>query len=217
MKPTSLDQLRTAMKFSYWAWAAYWPAMGLMLLFAGMRDPVSLVFALLCLGSFAVLVASRSLSATASRNVREFLIERPFYLLAAVGIIALFGSSIPIVANLGLALFSGTFLASLVFVGIRMRAHVLATGTSVFRSRADQVFLLLAITFPAALLVFIDSIKATGVGNPAASVVAVNWLCFAYPPLMLLASRPFREPLVWSLRRKTAVAPKPVAAAEATD
>lgn len=195
------------MKFSLWAWAAYWPAMGLMLLFGGMRDPVSLAVVVVSLGAFVLLVRGGALRATASRTIREFLIERPLYLVAAVILFLAAGAAFPAMANIGLALFSGIFLASLLLVAWRLVAHVQAEGVGVFRSRADQLFILLAITVPGALLVFIDAWSA-GVGNPAPTVAAVNWLCLAYPPLLLLASKPFREPLQL---RKVKKLEKPVA------
>jgi len=195
MPATSLDRVRTAMKFSLWAWAAYWPAMGLMLLLGGMRDPVSLVVVLLSTGAFAMLALGGALQASSSRTIKEFLLERPFYLIAGLVLFVALGALIPAAANVGLALFSLTYLAGLVLLGVRIVAHVQATGLGVFRAKADQVCLMLLIMVPCAALVFIDSLGGSGVGNPAATVAAVNWLNLSYPALLLLASRPLREPL----------------------
>lgn len=208
---TSLDRARTALTFSLWAWAAYWPAMGLMLLLGGMRDPVSLVVVALSAGCFALFASMGALRATSSRSMREFLLERPFYLVAALLLFLTVGAAIPALANIGLGLFSGTFLASLGLLAWRLVAYVQESGLGVFRARADQALLLLAIAIPAAAMVFFDSLRLGGVGNGGASVAMVNWLCLAYPALLLLATRPLREPLRLA-RPKAARAPaEPVA------
>jgi hypothetical protein len=204
----ALDRARTAMKFSLWAWAAYWPAMGLMLFLGGMRDPVSVAVAAGALGAFALLAMGGALRATASRNVKEFLIERPFYLIAGLVLVVVGGSVLPGVANAGLAIFSGLWLASLVLVGLRAGAYVNATGLGVFGSKVDQVLVLLGIMVPCALLVFVDALKFMSVGNAAPTVALVNWLCLSYPILLLIASRPIREPLqLVGFRAKPAQAP----------
>lgn len=211
--PSTLDRTRTAMTFSLWAWAAYWPAMGLMLALGGMGDPVSLAVIGLSLGGFGLLAAGGALRATASRTMKEFLLERPIYLIAGVLAVLVVGSLVPAMANVGLALFSGTFLASLVLVGWRLVQHVNESGQGVFKARADQIFLVLLLVAPCALLVLIDALGGA-VGNPAMTVAGVNWICLAYPPLLLLASRPMREPL-GLLRRKarhTKVVPVPALA-----
>jgi hypothetical protein len=41
-------------------------------------------------------------------------------------------------------------------------------------------------------------------GSPAALVAVCTWMGLLYPGLVLVASRPFREPLAWPGRRKAA-------------
>ncbi|MFO1533688.1 MAG: hypothetical protein ABR562_08375 [Thermoplasmatota archaeon] len=176
----TLDRTRTAMKFSLWAWACYWPAMGVMLVLGGMRDPVSVAVVALSTLAFVVLIRSGALRATSSRTMKEFLVERPIYLVAALVVFLVLGATVPVFANLGLGLFSGIFLASLVLVGVRLAAYVDATREGVFRTRADQVFLLLLIVAPCTAIVFVDALGGSGVlGDNMQGIAAVNWIGLA--------------------------------------
>lgn len=214
MKPQPIDQVRTAMRFSLWTWAAYWPAMGLMLLLGGMRDPVSIAVVALSTAAFAALAAMGALRTTASRTIKEFLLERPFYLIAGAVVAVALGALVPTAAKFGLGVFAAVSVASLLLLGWRLVRYVDEQGVGVFRAKADQMFLLLLITVPAQLAVLYDAVVAGGLNNPAVTVAAVNWVGLAYPALLLLASRPLREPLQLVPRGKKSRAPdaKPVPA-----
>jgi len=209
MAPPHLLRVRTALKLSLWTWMAYWPAMGLMLLLGGMRDPVSVTVALASGAALVLLLRSGALDATASRNARELLLERPTYLLAAAVLVLLLGAALPGVAHLGLALFSVAYVASLVLLAVRVVAHANASGKSVFAAHADELLLVVAMSLPGALLVAYDALVPSGAGNPAASVAALNWIGLSYPLLALVASRGLREPL--RLRRSKPAAAQPAA------
>jgi hypothetical protein len=207
----SLERVRTSLKLSLWTWAVYWPAMGVMLGLGGMTDPASLVVAACATGGLVLLLASGALRATASRSVREFFIERPMYLLAAAVLFVIVGAALPVAARVGLFLFSGAYLASLLLFAFRVWEHARANG-GFYKSRLDQALIVTAIMLPGAIAVFLDSILAAGVGNPATTVAAINWLALLYPPLILLATRGVREPL--SFRRDAKIEPKPTPVAE---
>jgi hypothetical protein len=216
LQPAPIDQVRTAVRFSLWSWAAYWPAMGLMLLLGGMRDPISVAVVVLSLGSFAILATMGALRTTSSRTMKEFLLERPFYLIAGVILAIGLGALVPTAAKLGLGVFSAVLLASLLLLGYRLVRYVDAQGVGVFRAKADQMFLLLLIVVPATLAVLYDAVVAGGLGNPPATVAAVNWIGLAYPALLLLASRPLREPLqLVRVKRAPKADGKPVPASAA--
>lgn len=216
LQPAPIDQVRTALRFSLWAWAAYWPAMGLMLLLGGMRDPVSVGVVAVSLASFGVLAALGALRTTASRTMKEFLLERPFYLIAGAIVAVGLGSLVPTAAKLGLGVFSAALLAGLLLLGYRLVRYVDAQGVGVFRAKADQMFILLLIMVPATLAVLYDAVVAGGLGNPPVTVAAVNWVGLAYPALLLLASRPLREPLQLArVKRAPKAEGKPVPATAA--
>lgn len=200
------DALRIAMRFSLWAWAAYWPGGGLLLAFGGL-DPVSLAFATVALASFLLLLWTGALRPTASRNLRQFALERPIYLVAALGLVIVASGFLGAVANLGLALFAAVYLASILVVAYRAVQLAIVSSSGgflerLFRSKADQLVLTAALMAVFALLVFLDAIAkgASGIGTPAELVAFGSWLNLAYPALLLVAARPFREPLHWSPR-----------------
>jgi len=207
--PESLLRVRTALKLTLWAWAAYWPAMGAMLLLGGMRDPVSVAVALASLAAFVLVLRAGAVDATASRSARELLLERPIYLVAGAIVVLFVGAAVPALASLGLATFALAFLGSLVLLAVRLVAHVNATGLSVFAAHADEMLLVIALSLPGALLVAFDAIVPSGAGNSAPSVALLNWLGLSYPLLALLASRGLREPLRLRRARKAPAAPAP--------
>ncbi|MEA3165204.1 MAG: hypothetical protein QOJ26_48, partial [Thermoplasmata archaeon] len=71
------------MKFSMWTWALYWPGGGLLLMVGGL-DPISLVITLLSLATFLLLLLTGALRADSSRTMKEFMLERPLYLIVAL-------------------------------------------------------------------------------------------------------------------------------------
>lgn len=202
----TLDRFRTSLKFSLWAWALYWPGGGLLLLGGGL-DPVSIAVTLGCTAAFVVLLAGGALRTTSSRNVRELFLERPLYLVAGLVFFIAFAALLPALTNAGLAIFSAVWLAAIGLVAWRWAQHVRATGLDLWRSKADQPFLVFALVGIAAVAVFLDAAlplltgdHSAQLGTPSGAVAAGSWVSLLYPPLVLVASKPFREPL--SFRRQ---------------
>jgi hypothetical protein len=201
---SSVDQFRTALKFSLWAWALYWPGGGLILM-AGGLDPISIAVTVGCVLVFIAMLAGGALRTTSSRNVRELFLERPLYLVAGLVFFIAFSSLLPALDNAGLLLFSAVWTYALGLVAYRFREHLRQEGLTVWASKADQVFIVLALAGIASLAVLLDAVL--GLGNAslgtAAPVVAVfSWLSLLYPPMMLVATRPFREPLTFRREAK---------------
>jgi hypothetical protein len=193
-----LDRFRVAMRFSLWAWAIYWPGGGLLLLLGGL-DVFSIVVTLVAVAGFILVLRSGALKTDASRNLKQFALERPIYLVALLFAFAIVAPALSIVENIGLRVFSAAYLGGLIFAGVRLAQHLKAEGVGVRASGADQVYVLLGMTGFAAFLVFADAWLPMFGTDPIAgnsfSIAAVNWLNLLYPPLLLLAVRPFRDPL----------------------
>lgn len=197
MTSTSLDRFRIAMKFSLWAWFFYWPGGGLLLLWGGL-DLASILVTLGSLAAFVLVLRAGALDSTSSRNIKEFLLERPLYLVLAFVLVIIGGALFSPLENVGLGLFATLYLGGLVFLGVRLVEHLRETDQPVFKSGADQMFILLALTGFAAFLVAVDALLAafsTSLPAVPSTVAVFNWLNLVYPPLLLVASRPFREPL----------------------
>lgn len=203
----TLASLRIASRFSLWMWAIYWPGSGLVLLAGGMTDPASLFVVAGSLLGFALLAASGGIEASASRNMREFLLERPLYVIGGAVLLAVASTFIDPLQNIGLALFSGLFLLSVLLVGHRLLAHARARQMGLVASRADQVLIAAGLGAVSAAVIFLDALLPLfGIAPTpavAASVVTVNLVSLLYPPLLLLSLRPFREPLRNPFRRRT--------------
>ncbi len=210
MGDPTLGPLRSAMKFSMWTWAAYWPGGGLMLLAAGMMDPVSIAVALFAMGGLLLVLATGALrtESQGKMTARQWLLERPIYLLVLLVVCTAGAAFIESSANIGLFVFSGLFVASIVLCIVRLRAHVRQQGLGLFSSGADQTFLLFGMVGLMGLIVFLDSVLVAGVDSPAPMVALLNWVQLLYPPLLLVAARPFREKLNFSLVRRLVVRPK---------
>lgn len=205
---TSLDPFRTAMRFSLWTWALYWPGGGMLLLLGGL----DLVSGLVTLGSllmFIVLMAGGALKADSSRNMKQFMLERPLYLVAALVLLIALAPFFAPAEDMGLRLFSLVYIGGIVFAAVRLAQHLQAEDTGVMEARADQAFILFGLMFVGAGLVFLDAwlplFGAASVGGSSATVAVANWLNLAYPPLLMLAVRPFREPLRWPRRGRAPV------------
>lgn len=212
----SLDRFRTAMKFSLWTWALYWPGGGILLLMGGL-DPVSVAVTLLSFGSFVALIAFGALRTTSSRTMKEFLLERPMYLIAALAVLVLLAPIFAPSEDIGLRLFATTYLGGIVFAGVRLAQHLRSTDQSVFASRADQAFLVFGLVGLFALMVFIDAWLPLFRPEPLAgtpdTVALANWMNLLYPPLLMLGTRPFRERLRMPRRQPvdpTEPSPEPV-------
>lgn len=213
------------MKFSLWTWALYWPGGGLLLLIGGL-DPISLVVTLLSLAAFIAMLASGALRADSSRTMKEFFLERPLYLVAALAAFIAIAAIVPSVEGFALLVFATTWFGGLALTATRLVEHVRggAGGGSFWRAKADQLLLVLGMAGFFSALVFLDAllpIVAGGatLGSPSALVAIGTWMNLLYPGFVLLASRPFREPLTWpsrkdrvkaaARRRKTSKAPAP--------
>lgn len=204
--PPSLDRFRTALKFSLWTWALYWPGGGLLLLLGGL-DPIGIAVTFSSLAAFILLLASGALRTTSSRNVKQFLLERPLYLVAALVVLIGVAAVVPSVEGFGLLLFATFWFGSLVQATLHLVRHLRETQQGILQSRADQLFLVFALVAFFSLLVFLDALlplaagEGTTTGSPAPLVAVGTWMNLLYPGMVLVASRPFREPLRNPLRR----------------
>lgn len=195
-KPTP-DRFRVAMKASLWGWGLYWPGGGLILLLGGL-DLIGIAVTVAGIIGFILMLRSGALEASSSRNMKEFLLERPMYLVAVLAIIVFLAPLFGPVENAGLRLFSFLFVGSLGFAAYELARWCKDTETPYRKSGADQVFMLLGIVGFAAMMVFFDAWSGlTGATAPATpmTVAVANWLNILYPALMLLVARPFRERL----------------------
>lgn len=201
----TLVPLRTAMKFSLWMWALYWPAGGLLLLAAGMTDPLSIMVALGSLAGFLLVMAAGGVQASDSRDMREFLVERPLYVIGGAILLIVVASFFDPLQNIGLMLFSGLFLFSIALLGGRLWDHVRQNKLPLRASGADQVVIALLIALFSTAMIFLDALLPllrSGTTNSTSTLVAVvNWMNLFYPPLLLLSMRPFRDRLQSPLER----------------
>ncbi|MEA3204301.1 MAG: hypothetical protein QOI63_1981 [Thermoplasmata archaeon] len=202
----SLDRFRIALKFSLWAWALYWPGGGLLLLGGGL-DPVSIGVTVGCVAAFALLMAGGALRTTGSRTVRELFLERPLYLVAALVLFVGFAGLLPALENAGLAVFSACWLVAVGLAAHRWRQHVREARLDLWKSKADQPFLVFGLVGIAALAVFLDAFlpllagHSASLGTPSGLVAVGSWLSLLYPPMVLVATKPFREPLSFRFKR----------------
>lgn len=198
-KSTPLDRLRTALKFSLWTWALYWPGGGLLLLYGGL-DPISIAVTLGSATAFVLLLATGALKADSSRTMKEFFLERPLYLLAGLIVLIVLAAIVPSVEGFALLAFAALWFGGLALGAKRLVEYLRDEGKTVWASRADQLFLVFALAAFFGALVFLDAllpILANGatLGSPAMLVAVCTWMNLLYPGLVLVASRPFREPL----------------------
>jgi hypothetical protein len=101
LPPRTLDRFRAAMKFSLWTWALYWPGGGLLLMVGGL-DPISISITLLSLAAFVMMLATGALRADSSRTIKEFLIERPLYLVVALAAFVALAAVVPNIESFAL-------------------------------------------------------------------------------------------------------------------
>ncbi len=192
------------MKFSLWTWALYWPGGGLLLMIGGL-DPISLVVTLLSLATFIAMLASGALQANSSRTIKEFLIERPLYLVVALATFALLSAVVPTVEGFALLVFATAWFGGLAITATRLVEHVRAQGLSFWRSKADQLLVVFGMSGFFSALVFLDALlpilfNGATLGSPAELVAVSTWMNLFFPVFILMASRPFREPLRWPSR-----------------
>lgn len=198
-KSTPLDRLRTSLKFSLWTWALYWPGGGLLLLYGGF-NPISLAVTFGSLGAFIVLLASGALKATSSRTIKEFLVERPLYLVAGLVVLIVLAALVPSIEGFALLAFAALWFGGLARVATRLVELLRHEDKSVWAARADQLLIVLVLSGFFSALVFLDALlplMADGatLGSPAMLVAVCTWMNLLYPGLVLVAARPFREPL----------------------
>jgi hypothetical protein len=207
----SLDRFRVALRFSLWTWALYWPGGGLLLLYGGL-DPVSIAVTLASLGSFVLMLATGALKADASRTMKEFFLERPLYLVAGLVVLVVLAALVPSVEGFALLLFAGAWFGGLVLAAKRLFEHLQQGKLGVWGSKADQLFIVFGLAALFSALVFLDAllpIVAGGatLGSPSGVVAVSTWANLLYPAFVLIASRPFREPLKWPSRKGKAAEP----------
>lgn len=210
--PETLDRFRAALKFSLWTWALYWPGGGVLLLYGGL-DPISIAVTLGSLTTFVLLLATGALKANSSRTMKEFLLERPLYLLAVLVVFVVVAALVPVVEGLALLAFAGTWFAGLAVAARRLLVHVHAEGKGFWAARADQLLLVFGLMAFFSALVFLDALlplfaDGATLGSPAALVAVCTWMNLLYPPLVLVAARPFREPLRFRRHKRTPAAPR---------
>ncbi|HUR25116.1 MAG TPA: hypothetical protein VM327_03765 [Candidatus Thermoplasmatota archaeon] len=206
LPPPTLDRFRSAMKFSLWTWAAYWPGGGLLLLMGGL-DPISIIVTGLSLASFIALLYSGALRADSSRTIKEFLLERPLYLVVALALFIVIATVIPDIEGVALFIFATTWFGGLALSGIRLVEHVGALGLSFWKSKADQLLVVLGMAGFFSALVFLDALlpliaDGATLGSPSALVAVSTWVNLLYPGFVLVASKPFRDRLQWPGRRQ---------------
>lgn len=213
-RPRSLDRFRSALKFSLWTWALYWPGGGLLLLLGGL-DLVSVLITFGSLATFVGLMATGALRADSSRSMKEFLLERPLYLVVGLLVLMVLAAIVPSAEGFALLLFAGLWFGGLVVASARLLEHVRGQGQGIWGSRADQLLIVFAVSGFFSSLVFLDALLPifadTTLGSPAGLVAVCTWANLFYPVLVMVASRPFRDPLRWPSRK----APAPSAAAPA--
>lgn len=212
LPPRTLDRFRTVLKFSLWTWALYWPGGGLLLMYGGL-DPISIAFTLLSLAAFVAMLASGALKADSSRTMKEFFLERPIYLVAGLVVFIVLAALMPNIEGFALLLFATAWFGGLALAAARLVEHVRSQGQGLWKSGADQLLVVFALAGFFSALVFLDALlpliaDGATLGSPAGLVAVSSWMGFLYPGLVLLASRPFRQPLTWPSRK----APKAVAA-----
>ncbi len=212
-KARSLDRVRIALRFSLWTWALYWPGGGLLLLYGGL-DPISIAVTLSSFGAFVAMLATGALKADASRTMKEFLLERPLYLVAGLVVLVFLAAAVPSVEGFALLLFATAWFGGLVLAALRLVEHVQAHDLGFWRSKADQLLIVFGLAGVFSALVFFDALlpivsDGATLGSPAMVVAVSTWANLLYPAFVLLASRPFREPLKWPSRKGRAPEPKP--------
>lgn len=204
--PTALDRFRVALKFSLWTWALYWPGGGLLLLYGGL-DPVSITVTLGSLLCFIGLLATGALKADSSRTMKQFMMERPLYLVAGLVVAIVLAALVPSVEGFALAVFASLWFGGLGVTASRLVDHLRETNQGIWRSKADQLFLVLGLSGFFSALVFLDALLPLAfgaevtLGSPSILVAVSTWMNLLYPGLVLVASRPFRDPLNFRLRR----------------
>jgi hypothetical protein len=213
-RPPSLDRFRSALKFSLWTWALYWPGGGLLLLMGGL-DFISVLVTFASLATFIGLMATGALRADSSHTLKEFMLERPLYLVAGLIVLIVMATILPSVEGFALLLFSAAWFGGLAVASARLVEHVRGQGLSIWGSRADQLLIVFGISGFFSSLVFLDAllpIIANGatLGSPSMLVAVSTWANLLYPAMVMVASRPFRDPLRWPSRKEPEA---PVAAA----
>lgn len=216
MNPTpTVDRLRIAMRFSLWTWALYWPGGGLLLLYGGL-DPISIAVTFGSLGAFIFLLASGTLKADSSRTMKQFLVERPLYLLAALVVLIVLAGIVPSAEAVALLIFAGLWFGGLAYTAVRLHEHMRADGRGVWTSRTDQMYLVIGLSAVFSLFVLLDALipilagdDSVTTGTPEAFVAICTWMNLLYPGLVLVAARPFRAPIKWRFWKRT---PDPMAA-----
>lgn len=216
-RPATLDRFRTALRFSLWTWALYWPGGGLLLLLGGL-DPISILVTFGSLATFIGLLATGALRADSSHSMKEFLLERPLYLVAGLIVLMVVAALMPSVEGFALLLFSTLWFGGLAVSAARLIEHVRVQGGGIWGSKADQLLIVFAIAGFFSALVFLDAllpILADGatLGSPSMLVAVCTWANLLYPVLVLVASRPFRDPLRWPSRKERVAGDKLAAAA----
>lgn len=212
LPPPTLDRFRSAMKFSLWTWALYWPGGGLLLLMGGL-DPVSILVTALSLAAFIALLSTGALRADSSRTIKEFLLERPLYLVVALAMFIGIAAIVPDIEGVALFIFASTWFGGLGLAGIRLVEHVHAMGLSFWRSKADQLLVVLGMAGFFSALVFLDALlpliaDGASLGSPSTLVAVSTWMNLLYPGFVLIASKPFRETLQWPSRKRRMQAAK---------
>jgi hypothetical protein len=214
-----LDRFRTSLKATLWCWALYWPGGGLLLLYGGL-DPLSLLVVGASLTCFLLLLAGGALDASSSRNVREFLIERPLYLVALLLVLVALVPLSNAVEDAGLLAFSALFFGTVAMALRRLLVVQKARGGNPVQARTDEALLALGIGLLFSAILFVDTLLGVGGGRlpmGAHAVAVANWLNLAYPGILLLGTRRLREPLRNPLRRRRRAPDAPPVAAAANE
>ncbi|MEA3165767.1 MAG: hypothetical protein QOJ26_633, partial [Thermoplasmata archaeon] len=127
------------------------------------------------------------------------------YLIVALAAFVVLAAVMPSVESFALLAFATAWFGGLALTATRLVEHVGATGQSFWKSRADQLLVVFGMSGFFSALVFLDALlplvaNGATLGSPPELVAVANWMNLLFPAFILLASRPFREPLKWPSR-----------------
>lgn len=194
-----VDRFRVALKFSLWAWALYWFGGGALLFLFGGLNPAGIVVLVGALVAFMLLLMTGALRTTSSRTMKQFLLERPIYFIAALVAFALVTPLVAALLDVFLILGSAVYFVGVVYATVMLTKLYRIQDKPLMQSGLDQAFIAVGMSLLVGFLLFADSIlfAANGfaVSGPPATVAIANWVSLLYPPLLLLGTKGLREPL----------------------
>lgn len=194
-----IDRFRVALKFSLWAWALYWFGGGALLFLFGGLNLAGILVLIGSLVTFVLLLMSGALRTTSSRNMKEFLLERPMYFIGALVAVALVVPMLSIALDGFLIIGATVYFGSTVYALDRLLKVYRTQDKPFLQSGLDQAVIAVGMSVLVSFLLFADAwlymANEMAISGPPATVALANWLSILYPPLLLLGTRGLREPL----------------------